>query len=83
MAGGNERADALLSIGLLIGGTLELDALLETVMRHVAALLNAERCTLYLVDRGRGEIWSTVLQSDGLARIRLPPRRRSREPGRA
>ena len=69
---GDRRRDALLKIGLAIGSAVEIDALLDVVMGHVTQLLSAERSTLYLVDRGRGEIWSKVLQGDGLREIRLP-----------
>src|SRR5438270_989152 len=69
---GDRRRDALLQIGLAIGSAVEIDALLDVVMGHVTALLSAERSTLYLVDRRRGEIWSKVLQGGGLREIRLP-----------
>ena len=69
---GDRRRDALLQIGLAIGSAVEIDALLNVVMGHVTALLSAERSTLYLVDRRRAEIWSKVLQGDGLREIRLP-----------
>src|SRR2546430_16996609 len=70
---GDRRRDALLQIGLAIGSTVDIDALLDVVMGHVTALLSAERSTLYLVDRRRAEIWSKVLQGGGLREIRLPP----------
>jgi signal transduction histidine kinase len=66
------RRDSLLQIGLAIGSAVEIDAILRLVMAHVTALLAAERSTLYLVDRRRNEIWSKVLQGDGLREIRLP-----------
>ena len=69
---GDRRRDALLQIGLAIGSAVEIDALLDVVMGHVTQLLSAERSTLYLVDRRRGEIWSKVLQGGGLREIRLP-----------
>ena len=68
----DRRRDALLQIGLTIGSAVEIDALLRLVMGHVTSLLAAERSTLYLVDRRRNEIWSKVLQGDGLREIRLP-----------
>jgi signal transduction histidine kinase len=68
----DRRRDALLQIGLTIGSAVEIDSLLRLVMGHVTALLAAERSTLYLVDRRRNEIWSKVLQGDGLREIRLP-----------
>jgi signal transduction histidine kinase len=71
--GGSEGREAqLIEIGLAIGREVEIDALLEVVMRHVTQLLRAERSTLYLVDPQRGELWSKVLQGGGLREIRLP-----------
>src|SRR5258706_10975810 len=69
---GDGRSDELLEIGLAIGSAVEIDALLDVVMGHLTQLLQAERSTLYLVDRRHGEIWSKVLQGDGLREIRLP-----------
>ncbi len=68
----DRRRDALLQIGLAIGSAVETDDLLRLVMGHVTQLLSAERSTLYMVDRRRGEIWSKVLQGDGMREIRLP-----------
>ena len=69
---GQANEALLVEIGLAIGSAIEIDQLLEVVMGHVTALLGAERGTLYLVDRRRGEIWSKVLQGGGLREIRLP-----------
>src|SRR5258708_19776811 len=68
----DRRRDALLQIRLAIGSAVETDDLVRLVMGHVTQLLSAERSTLYLVDRRRNEIWSKVLQGDGLREIRLP-----------
>src|SRR5258708_10568079 len=70
--GEDRRRDALLKIGLAIGSAVDIDQLLDVVIGHVTQLLSAERSTLFLVDRRRGEIWSKVLQGDGLREIRLP-----------
>ena len=60
---GDRRRDALLQIGLAIGSTVDIDALLNVVMGHVTALLSAERSTLYLVDqrRWRGLSWREMI----------------------
>src|SRR5260370_14162122 len=70
--GEDRRRDALLKIGLAIGSAVDIDQLLDVVIGHVTQLLSAERSTLFLVDRRRGEIWSKVLQGDGLRELRLP-----------
>lgn len=67
-----ERFQAILAISRAIGSTLELDPILHVVLEQTTSLLEAERSTLYLVDRQRGEIWSKVVQGDGLREIRQP-----------
>lgn len=62
----------MLDIARAIGATLDLDALLALVMAKVSELLDAERSTLFLVDRERGEIWSKIAQGNGRHEIRLP-----------
>ncbi len=66
------RASALAEIGLALSSTLDLDGLLRQVMDRVTSLLEADRSTLYLVDRERGEIWSKVLKGARPREIRLP-----------
>jgi len=51
-----------------------LEQLLEACTIKVGAALDAERATLFLLDRQRGELWSKVAQSDGEnpVEIRIP-----------
>jgi putative ABC transport system ATP-binding protein len=42
-----------------------LEQVLEAFTMKVGEILQAERATLFLVDRERGELWSKVAQSDG------------------
>ncbi|MFN7135333.1 MAG: GAF domain-containing protein, partial [Myxococcales bacterium] len=58
--------------GRAIGSSLDLDHVLRVVVAETTRLLEAERSTLYLVDRARGEIWSRVVQGEGLKEIRQP-----------
>ncbi|MBI3891847.1 MAG: GAF domain-containing sensor histidine kinase [Candidatus Wallbacteria bacterium] len=52
---------ALLDVARELNSEKDLDRLLElTVPRVVCDLSGAERCTLFLLDRERGEIWSRV-----------------------
>ncbi len=78
----NVRADEVLKkesvissmkeIGLAISGALSLDTLLHLIMGKVTELMEADRGTLYLLDREKNELWSKVLQGDELTEIRLP-----------
>lgn len=66
------RAEALAEIGLALSSILDVDALLREVMARAQELLEAERSTLFLVDRERGELWSKVLRGQKPHEIRLP-----------
>ncbi len=68
-----ERVEAIAQIGRAIGSSrLDLDEILPQVIELVSRLVQAERSTLFLIDRERGEIWSKVVQGQGLKEIRLP-----------
>lgn len=57
-------------IGRALSSTLDLDELLNLIMREITVLMNAERSTLFLVDRQRGEIWSKIALEAEVAEIR-------------
>jgi signal transduction histidine kinase len=66
------RAEALVEIGIALSSILDVDALLREVMDRAQELLEAERSTLFIVDRERGELWSKVLRGLKPHEIRLP-----------
>jgi putative ABC transport system ATP-binding protein len=51
-----------------------LEQVLEAFTLKIGEILNADRASLFLVDRERGELWSKVAQSDGARplEIRVP-----------
>ncbi len=51
---------------------IELDTMLEKVMREATKMLNAERGTLFLNDEKNGELFSRVAMGDSVGEIRLP-----------
>ncbi len=55
-----------------IFSTLNIDEILTRVVTEVQSILKADRCTLYLVDRDRKELYSKVLQAESLMEIRVP-----------
>ena len=63
---------AMKEIAAAMSTTIDFDSLLWLIMDKVTALMDAERSTLYVVDRGRREIWSKVLQGTEIKEIRLP-----------
>lgn len=50
----------------------EIEHLLHLIMQHAAGALGAERSTLLLLDRRRGELWSKVAQGLEIDEIRMP-----------
>ncbi len=58
-------------IGQALSSTLHLDQLLNLIMKEITILSNAERSTLYLVDREKGEIWSKIALKAEIREIRL------------
>lgn len=63
---------ALLSAIQLVNSTLHLDKLLNVIVQEVNRHLGADRSTLFLVNREKGEIWSKVLLGDASLEIRQP-----------
>jgi K+-sensing histidine kinase KdpD len=62
---------ALQEVGAALGSTLDMRELLALVLDHVTEVMDADRSTLYLLDEGSGELWSTVTQGDDEHEIRL------------
>jgi len=62
----------LLEVSSAISGDLDLDSLLETIMRATTSLTGAERSTLFLHDPETGELWSRVAQGTESREIRVP-----------
>ncbi|HEY3447698.1 MAG TPA: GAF domain-containing protein [Myxococcales bacterium] len=67
-----ERFSSVLGICRAIGSTLDLDQVLNEVIARTSKSVRAERSTLFLVDNDKAEIWSKVVQGEGLSEIRLP-----------
>ncbi len=66
----NQRLKVLLEVGQAISSLMELDDLLLLIARETARVLKADRCTLFLLDEKREELWSKVAM--GEEKIRLP-----------
>src|SRR5690349_8983531 len=62
---------ALREVGLALGTTLDLDPLLELILRNVTEALEADRATLYLLDEARDELVSRVVVGDDARSIRM------------
>ncbi|HET8646505.1 MAG TPA: GAF domain-containing protein, partial [Vicinamibacteria bacterium] len=67
-----QEQGALLEIAEALGSQLGLVPLLERILERTSALLQADRASVFLVDRQRGELWSKVAQGMETAEIRFP-----------
>ncbi len=63
---------ALREVGLALGSTLDLDQLLELILKQITELLEADRATLYLLDEQRGRLLSRIIIGEEVRSIELP-----------
>jgi adenylate cyclase len=78
MASRNQRgATALLNATAFLGQSLDLERTLQSVMNEARKLMQADRSTLFLLDREKGELWSRIAKADGKTTIdiRIPSNR--------
>ncbi|MBR3603497.1 MAG: HD domain-containing protein [Elusimicrobiaceae bacterium] len=70
----DEKLNLLVEFGTRISSELRLDKLLDIIARQITRMLNVGRCTIYLKDVERNELWSKIVQGKGLehTEIRLP-----------
>jgi len=64
------KLQSILEVAKALTAERHLDALLEKIVAEAARVAEADRCSLFLVDRERGELWSKVAQ--GTSEIRVP-----------
>ncbi|HEY3445903.1 MAG TPA: sigma 54-interacting transcriptional regulator [Myxococcales bacterium] len=68
----SDRSSAvLLAVSEFVGREVAIDDLLLTLVDRMATALDADRGTLYLVDRGKGEVFSRAAHLPELKEIRL------------
>ena len=64
------KLQSILDVAKAMTAERQLDRLLALVVDEAAKVAEADRCSLFLVDRDRGELWSKVAQ--GTETIRIP-----------
>jgi adenylate cyclase len=67
-----QTSEILLNVMRAVSSELEIDQLLQKIVGKTSEVMNADRCTLFLVDRQTGGLWSKVAQGAGLSEIRIP-----------
>jgi adenylate cyclase len=65
-------SEILLDVMKSFSAELDVDQLLRKIMARTSEVMNAERSTLFVVDRKTEEIWSKVAEGAGLVEIRIP-----------
>jgi len=66
------KLDLILDVTRRLMSITDLDALLRDMATTTTQLLDADRATIFIVDRERGEIWSRVALGTGAGEIRQP-----------
>ncbi|MEX1139736.1 MAG: GAF domain-containing SpoIIE family protein phosphatase [Bacteroidota bacterium] len=66
------RLESLIEASKILNKTLDLDELLKVILDLTTKNLEADRGTIYLIDKDRKELWSRVLKGKELVEIRLP-----------
>jgi len=67
-----QTSEILLNVMRAVSSELEIDQLLQKIVGKTSEVMNADRCTLFLLDRQTGGLWSKVAQGDNLKEIRVP-----------
>jgi len=67
-----EKLGGILDVAKALVAERDLDRLLKLIVHAAARVVEADRCSLFLVDRERGELWTKVAQGIGTKEIRIP-----------
>ena len=66
-----EKLQRLLEVARAMTAERHLPALLQTINDAAASVVEADRCSIFVVDREHGELWTTVAHGTGEIRIPL------------
>ncbi len=66
-----EKLTALLEVGKAMASERNLDRLLQLILGEVTKVMEADRSSLFLVDRERNELWSKIAQGLAVREIRI------------
>lgn len=69
-----QKLNLLVEFGTRVSGEIRLEKLLDLIAQQISAILDVGRCTIYLKDIEKQELWSKIAQGRGLehTEIRLP-----------
>ena len=66
-----DKLSAILDVAKAMTAQRDLDRLLELILTAAARVVDADRCSLFIVDRERHELWTKIAQGTGEIRIPL------------
>ncbi|MDO9559827.1 MAG: GAF domain-containing protein [Syntrophales bacterium] len=67
-----DKMSILLDVATSISQTLDLSTMITRIVEKITQILDAERSSLFLLDRRTGELWSRVAQGVDFSEIRFP-----------
>jgi signal transduction histidine kinase/CRP-like cAMP-binding protein len=67
-----DRLNLLIEASRTVNSTIDIDKLLILILTAASDSIHAERGTLYLLDREKGELWAKAAQGNDVKEIRLP-----------
>ncbi|HCV43090.1 MAG TPA: hypothetical protein DGH68_06370 [Bacteroidetes bacterium] len=67
-----EKLNLLIEASKTLNSTIDIDELLVLILNAAAHSIQAERGTLYLLDKEKNELWAKVAQGKDMTEIRLP-----------
>ena len=67
-----EKLGGILDVAKALVAERDLDRLLKLIVQAAARVVEADRCSLFLVDHERGELWTKVAQGISMKEIRIP-----------
>jgi len=66
-----KKLQSILDVAKVMAAERDLDLLLPLILKHASSVVDADRCSLFILDRDRKELWSKIAQGTS-AEIRLP-----------
>ncbi|MBX2975562.1 MAG: GAF domain-containing protein [Ignavibacteriaceae bacterium] len=66
-----EQLNLIINAAELVNSNIKLDEVLKSIVAAASSLTDADRGTLYIVDRETNELWSKVVRGDDMEEIRL------------
>ncbi|MCC6810311.1 MAG: GAF domain-containing protein [Deltaproteobacteria bacterium] len=67
-----DKLSSLLDVATAMAAERDLNQLLAVILREVRDVVEADRCSLFIIDHERGEIWSKIAQGLEIREIRIP-----------